>query len=299
MDLAFAAAGFDILFQVEIDPHCRDVLYEHRELWPNAGQYSDIRSVGRYNLPRVDVLFGGFPCQPHSVAGKRLGADDSRNLWPEFGRVIGDLRPRAVLLENVPGILTTMGAGIIADLASLGYVGRAGTIRASDAGAPHKRERWFCVAYATSERLAHRKQIRFREVGTKGEAEIQPQPKRRGSVAYTVRARLSLRQGVQEDTLAQQPTSEREGNGHRVGRTESRLGGSSNGLSRWMDESYDRWPAKSGEPQHEWEPPRTAPTDKSRRSRVRALGNAVVPQVIYPLATAIREVLQSQDEVGS
>jgi len=156
LDIAAEAAGFDVLVQVEIDEFNRQLLRQHH---PNAIQFPDVRHVGRHNLPTVDLIFGGFPCQPHSLAGSRKGEDDSRNFWPELARIIGELRPRVVLLENVPGILsaTRLDNGeiraayaltVIKDLQQMGYVGRAGTLSAAEAGAPHKRERWFCVAYA-------------------------------------------------------------------------------------------------------------------------------------------------------
>lgn len=107
MDIAFAAAGFDIIAQVEINEFCQRVLRKHKRYWPHAALFADVRRFGIEDIPAgiiVDCLFGGFPCQPFSVAGKQEGADDHRNLWPEFRRIIGEIRPRAVLLENVPGI---------------------------------------------------------------------------------------------------------------------------------------------------------------------------------------------------
>lgn len=297
IDLAFSLAGYDIKFQVEIDDFCRKVLNKHASrYWPNAIQFTDVREVGRSNLPSVDVLFGGFPCQPHSVAGKRLGASDSRNLWPDFRRVIGELRPRAVLLENVPGITSTMGAGIVADLAALGYVGRAGLIRASDAEAPHRRERWFCVAHARREGLEKRERL----TGDAGEE--QPPAERSGAelADATHIQRFDLRGGSGEfrPTGSQRQQGEADaslrGQG-RAGRAtaQPRLGRGADGLSPWLD--FPGWPARPGEPQHEWEPPRTTTVKINRTARLKALGNAVVPAVIYPLAVAIRERLEEED----
>ena len=150
MDIGFAAAGFDIVAQVELDDYCQRILTKHKAgWWPHAALFADVRDFGRASIARdIDVVFGGFPCQPHSTAGKRLGAADHRNLWPEFRRIVGELRPRAVLLENVPGILSTYATVIVADLAALGYDAQWGIISAADAGAPHLRKRWWCVAYA-------------------------------------------------------------------------------------------------------------------------------------------------------
>jgi DNA (cytosine-5)-methyltransferase 1 len=99
----------------------------------------------------VDWIAGGFPCQPFSVAGKRRGEEDPRHLWPEFVRIIGEVRPRLVFLENVPGVVKLGGASIASDLAELGYRFAWTTLRASDVGAPHHRRRWFCVADAYRE----------------------------------------------------------------------------------------------------------------------------------------------------
>ena len=98
----------------------------------------------------VDILTAGFPCQPHSTAGRRLGASDPRNLWPELAQCIGVVRPRSVLLENVPGLID--GANpyvgvVVGDLARIGYDARWGLVPAAAVGAPHLRWRWWCLAY--------------------------------------------------------------------------------------------------------------------------------------------------------
>lgn len=147
IDLAFERAGFKTVAQVERDPFCLAVLAKH---WPDVPRIEDVKDAGRHNLPSVDVLAGGFPCQPVSVAGKRRGTQDERWLWPEFARLIGELRPRIAFMENVPGLLTAGGTTVLADLAALGYDAEWGVIPASAAGAPHRRERWFCVAYPCS-----------------------------------------------------------------------------------------------------------------------------------------------------
>lgn len=155
MDYAFAQAGFDIRFQVEIDPYCRKVLSKHAPTyWPNAELHADVRDVREQQLGYVDVLFGGFPCQSISNAGTRAGIQTgtASGLWYEFARLIGDIRPKVVLLENVAAITQRDGIKVITDLASLGYDARWGVISASDAGAPHQRDRWFCVGYANGER---------------------------------------------------------------------------------------------------------------------------------------------------
>ena len=117
-ELGLERAGMQIMWQVEIDLFCRAVLSER---WPDVYRAADIRDFSRGDIPPVadcpvDVVVGGFPCQPHSLAGKRKGEGDERNLWPEMLRVIRHVRPSWVIAENVPGIRTTLADRVIADL---------------------------------------------------------------------------------------------------------------------------------------------------------------------------------------
>lgn len=138
-----------VLWQVESDEFCRQVLARH---WPGAARtVHDVRDASRHNLASVDVLCGGFPCQPVSLAGQRKARNDDRWLWPEYARIVGELRPRFVFVENVPGLLTADQGRAFGDvlgaLATLGYDAVWDCFRASDVGAPHKRERIFLLAY--------------------------------------------------------------------------------------------------------------------------------------------------------
>ncbi len=121
-DLAAEAMGWRTAWFVERDPHCQRWLAEH---FPDAPIYGDITQVDFTEVEPVDVLCGGFPCQPSSAAGKRLGTADDRWLWPEFARAIGAIRPRYVVAENVPGLLSVNGgrafAEVLRDMAALGY----------------------------------------------------------------------------------------------------------------------------------------------------------------------------------
>ena len=283
LDIGFSAAGFNIIAQVEIDKFCQSILKRHApEWWPNANHFADVREFGRASIAgAIAVIFGGFPCQPHSTAGKRKGAEDSRDLWPEFRRVIGEIRPRCVLLENVPGIISTGYAAIVAgDLAALGYDAQWGIISAADAGAPHKRERWFCVAYAYSHRqLQQSRSIpNFRrwvilQGNQMGDAQSARLPERRTQPGIDTSADEKAKDG--------KPVyrSHRAG-GYRQQRqrwvAQSPLGRTTHGIPRWLDKP--RWPAYQGEAQHSYEPPRTvAKSQAHRASRVKALGNTVLP----------------------
>jgi DNA-cytosine methyltransferase len=151
IDLGLERAGFSIIWQVEINEYRQQIL---RKRFPDALRYGDISTVGRHNLTPVDLVCGGFPCQPHSLAGRRRGSADERNLWPQFYRVVCELRPGWILVENVPGLLSSddgrFFGGILRDLASLGYDAEWQVLPAAAFGAPHLRERVFLVAYSNS-----------------------------------------------------------------------------------------------------------------------------------------------------
>jgi len=149
IDLGLERAGWTCKWQVEIDPYCQAVLKKH---WPNMPRYCDVKSLRGDELEHVELICGGFPCQPVSTAGKRKGQSDERWLWPEFARIIRMVRPQFVLVENVPGILSisegrAMGE-VLGDLAASGYDAEWNRVSAASIGAPHLRERVFIVAYA-------------------------------------------------------------------------------------------------------------------------------------------------------
>jgi len=162
-DLGLERAGMTCSWQVEIDPFCNKVLEKH---WPNVRRYADVREVGKHNLEPVELICGGFPCQPHSVAGKRKGADDDRNLWPEYLRIIKEIRPRWVIGENVPGIITTILDQVLSDLESAEYTVETLIIPACAFNAPHRRNRVWVLAHAEraglKTRIVGQGQVKFR-----------------------------------------------------------------------------------------------------------------------------------------
>lgn len=152
-DLGLERAGFEVAWQVELDPWCRGVLARH---FPRARRLEDVREVGAGTLAAVDVLCGGFPCQDLSTAGKGAGIDGARSgLWAEFARLVRELRPRYVLVENVPALLTGKGkrwdrapiGRVLGDLAEAGYDAEWARLSAREFGAPHLRKRIWIVAY--------------------------------------------------------------------------------------------------------------------------------------------------------
>ena len=144
IDLGLERAGWKCSWQVENDPYCQKILAKH---WPSVPRYGDIEQVA--DLPSVDLIAGGFPCQDVSHAGKREGIQGSRSgLWTHFARIIRLVRPRFVLVENVPGLLVRGMGTVLGDLAGLGYDTEWDSIPAAAVGAPHLRYRIFIVAYA-------------------------------------------------------------------------------------------------------------------------------------------------------
>ena len=149
-DLAAQWMGWHNAFSCEIDPFCNKIL-EH--YWPDAQHYTDISKTDFTPWKgKVDILTGGFPCQPFSTAGKRGGAADARYLWPEMLRAIREVAPRYVVGENVPGLLSQSDgmvfAGVLTDLADAGYQTQVLNLPAAGIGAPHQRERLWFVAYS-------------------------------------------------------------------------------------------------------------------------------------------------------
>ena len=146
IDLGLERAGMECQWQVEIDPYCRKVLAKH---WPDTERFADVKAVGKHNLGSVDLIAGGFPCQDVSLAGKRTGIKEGTRsgLWFEFHRIICELRPRYVFVENVPGILVDGMGRVLGDLAASGYDAEWQVLSAADVGAPHLRKRVWIVAY--------------------------------------------------------------------------------------------------------------------------------------------------------
>lgn len=154
--------GWETVAAVEIDPFCREMLLRRQidgvlslfPIWDDARTFD-----GRPWRGMVDVVSAGFPCQPFSVAGKRLADSDERNLWPETARILGEVRPRFAFLENVPGLLAPyrddrrqlrpayMGT-VLGSLAELGYAAEWCVLGAHHAGAPHERDRLWILAHA-------------------------------------------------------------------------------------------------------------------------------------------------------
>jgi len=144
------AVGGDLAWYSEIDKPACKVLQTH---YPNVPNLGDIKKVNWSHVEPVDVITGGYPCQPFSHAGLRKGKNDERHLWPYVKDAINALRPRYAILENVAGHVSLGFGDVLADLATIGYDAEWGIIRASDVGAPHQRKRLFIIAHPNNKRF--------------------------------------------------------------------------------------------------------------------------------------------------
>ena len=257
---------------VEIDRYCqqliqariRDGFLDDAPIWP------DIRSFdGEQCRGVVDIITAGFPCQPHSVAGQRRGEADERNLWPDTIRVVREVEPRFVLLENVPGILIYPGyAGtVVGQLAEAGYDCIWRSIPATTVGAPHLRWRWWCLAYPnTTSRGWVGGESSFNRNGTRNNA-------RRGfgrlreNVAYTEGQRRPL-----------WPTQTQRQRGF----TSSSKDVADSSVSRQHSPDINQAGSPSRSCWWEVEPPLGRVVDgyPDRVGELKALGNGIVPAVV-------------------
>jgi DNA (cytosine-5)-methyltransferase 1 len=284
IDMAAEWAGFTTVGQCEIDDYCTQLLDKN---FPGVPRWRDIRDVTRESVSargigRIDLLSGGIPCPPHSVAGKRRGSSDERDLWPEYARVVRELEPGWVLLENVPGMLTSNSgrffAGVLRDLAEMGYDAGWCVYGADAIGAPHQRDRLLIVAHPPNKRSSGIKwgKQRWPANTTCGpseklaDANSKRQQKQCG--AFSIHKRAGR---TEFECSSGWPT-------------QSRLGGMPGRSANWLDRH--RWPAGPGEPQYEWEPPRVARGVKHRVQRMKALGNICMPHQVYPILQKIADI---------
>ena len=152
LDLGLEHAGMECVAQVEIDDFCQKVLTKH---WANVPKFKDVRDVGKHNLPTADLICGGFPCQDVSLAGARKGLEGKRStLWSEFHRIICEIQPRWVVIENVLGLLSSDNGEfftkILRELSESGHDVMWDIIPGYAVGSPQQRERVFIIAHPQS-----------------------------------------------------------------------------------------------------------------------------------------------------
>lgn len=262
--------GHRVVCAVERDSYCREILLRRQEEGhlPAFPIWDDVRTFdGKPWRGVVDIVAAGFPCQPFSVAGKRRGEDDERNCWPDTIRIIREVEPRYVLLENVPGLAATDYFGrILGDLADAGLDAEWDVVSAADVGAPHIRKRLWILAYSRSAELRdeHR-----RECGESGQgAAVAGDNGENGHVADAIEP------GSQGYRACGPDGEEAQG-----GRATTDAGGRDAGAGRW----WDAEPAVG----------RVAHGLAYRMEQLRALGNGQVPLVA---ATAWRRLMAARGE---
>ena len=312
----------------EIEKYCQLVLQNH---WKGVRIYNDVRRITKEQLradgiEHIDVVTGGFPCQPFSVAGKQKGTNDDRHLWPEMFRIIKDVKPKWVIGENVKNLINIQDGVVFetvcTDLENAGYEVQTFNIPAASVGAPHQRERIWIVAHAISD--DEKQTIE----GSDGEADQIPteywennDPTRIPSGASRVRsarheyvedARRTLRSwtelgGKNEDEDRKENANQFE----RPGETrETVMANPSSQQSH--SENNGRQPGEAREPKQvelgggssgslwpsnwEFEPDvgRVADGIPGRAHRLKGLGNAIVPQIAEEIGKAIKEAYETK-----
>lgn len=291
--------GFETVAFCEIDPFCRKVLAKH---WPDVPCFEDVRELKGRDLEAIDVICGGYPCQPFSHAGKRLGKEDDRHLWPEIVRLMVELRPAWVIGENVAGHISMGLDDALSDLEREGYTARTFVIPACAVGAHHRRDR--CWTIANTDNVLH-----SRALDNRGN---QIPPSRSEGVNKS-KGQASNGQWIwiepdaSSKNVANASLMQRNGSAKHPEPSERQVPqlGKRSGPQPLPDANgagcKKQWWAKSSQPKHEtpqrccwWEPEpsvgRVAHGVPNRVDRLRALGNAVVPQIPEILGRAILEV---------
>ena len=290
LDLAAEMAGIKTVGQCEWADFQTKILEKH---WPSVPRWRDIRTLTgdsfyeRTGLRTVDIISGGFPCQPFSQAGKHKGVGDDRYLWPEMLRVIRELRPTWVIGENVPGIINLALDEVLSDLDNEGYTAQPFIVPACGVDAPHRRERVVILAYANGKQL--------------GRVWAQSNPKKDAGKG------LDHGRRTDEPSVGKlgkdRPEADRVADGIHEGIHSTASDADSDGLQGRMSKTVcGGWQIRQPSPQshrihspwENWLPEsgvgRVVDGVPDRVDRIRALGNAVVPQQFYIFFKLIADI---------
>ncbi|OOE22020.1 DNA cytosine methyltransferase [Bacillus subtilis] len=278
--LAAEWAGIETVAFCEREPFCQKVLNKN---FRGVPIFDDVRTLNRQLLEEkgviepggtIDIISGGFPCQPYSIAGKRRGTEDDRDLWPEMFRIIKELRPTWVVGENVANFANMELDRTLFDLESAGYKGQSFIIPACAVDAKRRRDRTFVVAYSDSNRRNSRaNNWRKRQLYTNQKWNKQTTLKKREELQSEFRESRSILSDTNNTRLS------RSKNTREVERKRKECYQQSSGLHK------ERWGSWTAEP----DVGRVAHGIPNRVDRIKGLGNAVVPQQIYPIFKSIRE----------
>lgn len=296
-DLGLERAGMSIEWQVENNDRCREVLKKH---WPKTPCHYDITKIDWQFIQPVDLICGGFPCQPFSLAGKRRGKADDRYLWPEVVRCLDALRPTWFVGENVPGLIKMALDQVCADLESLGYTVWPVCLPACAVDAPHQRQRIWIIAHTDSHRESNMSVNEQRQVERSVDVAY---PERgvcgKGRESRELEAIPRTRQDHTGETTKSSDVADAEqcrleGSGCKRGVTRSV------GLCGRAGADQDQQLSQSA---RIWLPEpavgRMAHGVPRRVDRLRGLGNAVVPQIVEALGRMIMACTMEETLYGT
>lgn len=314
IDLGFEMAGIETSWTCEIDDWANGLLQKR---FPNATHHRDVQKIGKDNLEPVDIISGGFPCQDISVAGKGAGLDGKRSgLWFEMWRIICELQPRWVLIENVANLTNKGGERVLYDLAEAGYDAEWQVISARDVGARHLRKRLWIIAYRQEISNTLCKRFQGQLHSSKGEDRNQVRGK------WTDKSSIQTRNPEISDTLCREleghsrNTKRKDRNTIRrrdnsksvVQRRDTKPFNTKTTSKRGTKQDIERQDNRDGKfrietfeiLKNEPELDRVAYglSQKVDRynDRVKGLGNAVVPQIPYQLGKRIMQLNKMIDE---
>ncbi|WP_199614685.1 DNA cytosine methyltransferase [Paenibacillus alkalitolerans] len=287
IDLAGEWAGIETVAFCEREPFCQKVLNKH---WPHVPIYDDVCTLTKERLIEdgigtIDLIHGGYPCQPFSHAGKREGENDDRHLWPEVRRLIETIKPRWFVGENVAGHVTLGLDDVLSDLGNIGYTAQPFIIPACAVDARHRRDRVFIVANANSARFEEQHTTTFTErTGLDTRIPVTT------NVSDTASERLSFGGRSQRTESSTEDQTRMESEFERRGEVVAYPGGGRYGVQE--EQIRTRWDSFKHGGIWTVEPDvgRVANGIPHRVDRLKALGNAVVPQQIYPILAAIKQI---------